>query len=99
VSQFSSDEYARRVVRVVQIIVASLAMGLVIFAGIAMSLRMNQQQQPPQQQLQPQNDFLSYFAVGFAVVMLAVRRIVGSSTVARQRKNIAAGTAGLPGIG
>ncbi len=37
--------------------------------------------------------------MGFAVVMLAVRRIVGSSIVARNRKNIAAGTAGLPGIG
>ncbi len=84
-------------VRVVQIIVASLAMGLTIFAGIAMSLRMNQQQQQaPQQQ---QNDFLAYFAVGFAVVMLAVRRIVGASTATRHRKNIAAGTAIMPGFG
>ena len=62
VSPFSSEEYARRVVRAVQIIVASLAMGLIVFAGIAMSVRMNQQQQArPQQQ---QNDFLAYFAVG-----------------------------------
>jgi hypothetical protein len=97
---FTSEEYARRVVRTVQIIVASLAMGLIVFAGIAMSLRMNQQQQqPPQQQQQPQNDFLAYFAVGFAAVMLGVRRIVGSSIVTRHRKNIAAGTAILPGLG
>jgi hypothetical protein len=89
---FSSEEHARRVVRTVQIIVASLAMGLIVFAGIAMSLRMNQQQQP-------QDDFLAYFAVGFAVVMLGVRRIVGSSTVTRHRKNIAAGTAVMPGFG
>ena len=99
-AQFSSEEHARRVVRVVQIIVASLATGLIVFAGIAMSLRMNQQQQqPPQQQQQPQDDFLAYFAVGFAVVMLGVRRIVGSSTVTRHRKNIAAGTAVIPGPG
>jgi hypothetical protein len=55
---------------------------------------MNQQQQPQPQQ---QDDFLAYFAVGFAVVMLAVRRIIGSSTVTRHRKNIAAGTAVIPG--
>jgi hypothetical protein len=95
---FTSEEQARRVVRVVQIIVASLAMGLIVFAGIAMSVRMNQQQQQPPQQ-QPQDDFLAYFAVGFAVVMLAVRRMVGASTVTRQRKNIAAGTAVMPGPG
>ena len=66
-SPFSSEEYARRVVRVVQIIVAALAMGLIVFAGIAMSLRMNQQQQQPQQP----DDILAYLAVGFAVVTLA----------------------------
>jgi hypothetical protein len=100
VSQFSSEEYARRVIRTVQIIVASLAMGLIIFGGIAMSVRTNQQQQqpqaPPPQPPQQPDDILAYFAVGLAVVMLAVRRIVGSSTVARQRKNIAAGTAVMP---
>jgi hypothetical protein len=64
-----------------------------------MSLRMNQQQQPPQQQQQPPDDLLAYFAVGFAVVMLAVRRIVGSGTVTRHRKNIATGTGVIPGVG
>src|SRR5260221_14021793 len=82
---FTSEEYARRVVRTVQIIVASLALGLIIFAGIAMPLRMNQQKQPPQ----PHDDFVAYCAVGFAVVCLAMKRIIGSSTVAHFRNNIA----------
>jgi hypothetical protein len=84
-SSFSSEEYARGVVRTVQIIVAALAMGLIIFAGIVMSLRLNQPAQPLQDKI------LQYFAIGFAVVMLAARRVIGSSTVARHRRNIAAG--------
>lgn len=85
-SVFSSEEFARGLIRTVQIIVASLAMGLILFAGIAMSVRNDR---PPQPQQDP---LLAYLAVGFAVVMLAIRKTVGSSVVSRHRQNLASGT-------
>jgi hypothetical protein len=78
-------------VRNVQIIVAALAIGMIIFAGIAVSQRLNQ---PPQQ-----NEYMAYFALGFTVVLLGVRRVVGSGAAARHRKSIAEGKGVDPGSG
>src|SRR5437660_8443817 len=83
-SPFSSEEFARRVIRNVQIIVFALAVGPIVFAGIALFQRMNQ---PPQQ-----DHLIAYLAAGFAVTALAVRIFIGKATVASQRDRIAAGT-------
>jgi hypothetical protein len=83
-SPFSSEEFARRVVRNVQIIVFALAAGPIVFAGIALFQRMNQ---PPQQ-----DHLLAYLAAGFAVTALASRIFIGKATVANQRERIAAGS-------
>jgi hypothetical protein len=83
-SPFSSEEFARRVIRNVQIIVFALAVGPIVFAGIALFLQMNH---PPQQ-----NHLIAYLAAGFAVTALAVRIFIGKATVANQRDRIAAGS-------
>jgi hypothetical protein len=82
-SPFSSEEFARGVIRIVQIIVAALAMGMICFAAVAIFQRIPN---PPQQ-----DALIAYLAAGFAPMMLFVRAIVGTSTVNRSRKNIAAG--------
>ena len=82
-SPFSSEEFARGVIRIVQIIVAALALGVICFAAVAIFLRF---QNPPQQ-----DAMIAYMAAGFAPMMLVVRAIVGTSTVNSSRKNIAAG--------
>ena len=82
-SPFSSEEFARGVVRTVQIIVAALAMGPICFAGVAI---FNRFQKPPEQ-----DAMMAYFALGFAALLLVVRAIVGPSVEARYRKQIAAG--------
>lgn len=83
-SPFSSEEFARGVIRTVQIIVFALTTGPIVFAGVALSQRMNQ---PPQQ-----DAMLAYLAAGFAVIVLGVRSLIGGFTVASQRKRIAAGS-------
>jgi len=83
-SSFSSEEFARRVIRNVQIIVIALAVGPIVFAGIAVWRRANQVPQ--------QGSLLPYLAAGFAMTVLAARIIIGKSTVASQRHRIAAGT-------
>jgi hypothetical protein len=86
-SPFSSEEFARKVIRTLQIIVAALAMGVICFAAIAIFQRI---QKPPQQ-----DAMIAYMAVGFAPTMLVVRAVVGKSTVSRSMKNIAAGIRSL----
>jgi hypothetical protein len=83
-SPFSSEEFARRVIRNVQIIIISLAVGPIVFAGIAVLHRANQ---PPQH-----GSLLPYLAAGFGITALAARIFIGKSTVANQRDRIAAGT-------
>jgi len=83
-SPFSSETFARSVVRTVQIIVAALAMGVLIFASVTVFQRMNQAPQ--------QDALLAYLAVGFAVTALGMRSVIGGLTVANQRKRIAGGT-------
>ena len=83
-SPFSSEEFARPLIRVQKIIVAALVMGQMIFAVIVISVRF---QQPP-----AASTLLSYMSLGMAVVMLAVRAVVGSTTAAAQRRQIANGT-------
>ena len=83
-SPFSSEEFSRRVIRNVQIIVFALAVGPTVFAGIALFQRMNQ---PPQQ-----DNLMPSLAAGFAVTGLAVRIFIGRLTVANQRDRIAAGS-------
>jgi hypothetical protein len=83
-SPYSSEEFARGVVRTVQIIVFALAVGPVVFAGIALIQRMNQ---PPQQ-----DAMIAYLAVGFAVTALGVRSLIGAAMATKQRKQIAAGS-------
>ena len=82
-SPFSSEEFARGVIRTLQIIVFALAMGVIIFAGVTI---LNRFQQPP-----GPDAMIAYMAAGFAPLMLVARAIVGSSTVSRSRKQIAAG--------
>jgi len=82
-SPFSSEEFARRVIRTLQIIVTALALGPVIFAGVAI---FNRLQKPPEQ-----DAMIAYGGLGFAVLLVGVRVIVGAGTVARSRKQIAAG--------
>jgi hypothetical protein len=71
-------------IRNVQIIVFALAMGPIVFAGIALFQRMNH---APQQQA-----VTAWLAVGFAVTVLGVRSFIGATTVSKQRQRIAAGS-------
>ena len=82
-SPFSSEEFARRVIRNVQIIVVALALGPILFAGIAIFQRLKQPQ--------PDN-LIPYLAAGFSVTALAVRIFIGRAIVANQRDRIAAGS-------
>ena len=83
-SPFSSEQFARSVVRTVQIIVAALAMGVLLFATVTVFQRMHQ---PPQQ-----DEMLAYFAVGFVATALGLRSVIGGAVVAKNRKQIAAGS-------
>jgi hypothetical protein len=83
-SPFSSEEFARRVIRTVQIIVAALVQGPIVFAGVAIFQRMNQQPQ--------QDASLAYIAAGFAAMTLVIRSFIGAAVVASHRKRIAAGS-------
>ena len=81
-SPFSSDEFAYRTIRSVQIIVVALALGPIVFAGMILFQRMNKG---------PQRDaMIAYLAAGFAVTALAARGVVGAATTTAQRKRIAA---------
>lgn len=81
---FTSEESARNQIRVQQIIIAALATGQILFAGIAISIRM---QKPPE----PAN-MISYMSAGMAVLMVLLRMLIGPMTASGQRRRIAAGT-------
>jgi len=83
-SPFSSEEFAQRAIRTLQIIVFALAGGPICFVAVAVS---NRFQKPPEPE-----DMLAYLGVVVAVVLMTARFIAGPIVVARCRKQIAAGT-------
>lgn len=79
-SPFSSDEFVSRQVRVMQIIIMALAMGIVSFAVIVgVVFKPQPQNQPP---------MMAYIAVAFTMVVLGVRTVVPGIFAASQRKQL-----------
>lgn len=83
-SPYSSEDFARRVIRTLQIIVFALAAGPICFVMVAIS---NRFQKPPEPEA-----MMAYLGVVFAVALMVARFIVGPIVVARSRKQIAAGS-------
>ena len=84
---FSSEDSARTSVRALQIIVAALALGVLAFTGVAITIvlgnRAAQQQQP--------DLMTAYLAIGFAATALGLRFVIGGLIAAGHRKKLAAG--------
>jgi hypothetical protein len=80
------DEVTPRV-RQLQIVVAALATGPVVFAGIALFAPVQPVQLP----------LLAWVAAAFALMAFVLRALVPKLIVARTRQKIARGTATLPG--
>ncbi len=78
-----SDDLVASRVRVMQIIVGALLLGVAVFAGIAVFNR--QQQNKPG----PAVPVVSYTAIGFAVVAFASRLVLMSIFAATARKSFA----------